>query len=628
MPTVSIDGGLSTAQDASTSADGSLARANDCYYKPGNPGVWKAQGRSTFNSVAEASDIKGIRALTYDAATDVIVVHVGTTYREATLATTGTFGVGVTGLTGGLTLDSIHYNNEHILLNGVDRGRVRSSTGIYSLLGMLAAIAAPTVSRDAGVGAGFGLNTGKTITYWIEERVKSGTVIVKRHASTTTQTVTLTGNATTDKPVITRPTVVNSDATHWALFGTATDGTFPTGAEISEVVIGTTTIEDTRIGTDPLLPSGDEYEVVSASIAGLTFNVAKNGQPPILATGDIFEDSVCGFDASDKSLFKFSIPDNIHIWPSINVIRFETKDEDEGLASRTVGQSTVAFLRDSVWRIQTLPRPEDSAFQTERVKTQIDGALGIVGPLACDIFSLGEGSRAAWISTAGLIITDGYDWDTVSDDLDWPATVLISSLSTAQLINNPNEYRLEMVADDTAGVRRQWFFHYHKSHMKSKPGGGLTFKVTGPMTSPATSKTRGLLNGLRRIYSGHTNGKVYLDAGQVSDASGSVIAMDVQTKDYYFAGVGGQGSLRRFYVHHQAASGQTASCSLIQRNHRADDNTRSISIPLDRREATNVELQGHADAFSFRLQNSDTVGPVSFDYIVADMPEIDRAKGK
>lgn len=627
MPTIPVHNGLVTSQDASTAPEGSLIRADDSYYKPNNPAVWKAQGRSEFNSAAESGSIKGLRALTYDGATDVLVDHVGTTYREATLAASGAFGAGVSGLTGGTTLDSIHYNNEHILLNGVDRGRVRDSAGVYSLLGMLANTTVPTVSRDAGVGTGFILTTGKTITYWVEERVKSGSTVVKRNASTSLIIVTLTGDGSTDKPVITRPATVNSDATHWALFGTATDGSFPTGAEIAEVSIGTTTIEDTRTGTDPLLPSGAAYESVSASIAGITVNIAKNGPPPIATTGDVLEDAIVVWDTANRSQLRFSYTDNIHAWPSINVIRFETKEEDEGIAFRTVGQVGVSLMRDSAWRIATLPKPEDSAFQPERIKAQIDGALGITAPLACDIFSLGQGSRLAYISTGGIIATDGYDWDTVSDDLDWATTVSLANLSTALLITNPPEYRLEMTAQDLSGNIYDWYFHYHQSHLKQREGGGVIFKCTGPIKRASTCKTRGLLNGVRRIFSGHSNGKVYLEAGQVSDASGTTIAMDVETKDNYFAGIGGRARLNAVYTHHQAASGQTATITLIQKNAKQDDVSTPSSISLDRREATPTGLTGYAESYRLRFQNSDSSGPVGLDYFSADIKGLGEAKG-
>lgn len=129
---------------------------------------------------------------------------------------------------------------------------------------MLDASSAPTVSRDAGTGAGFVLSSGRTITYWVEERVKDGEQITRRNVTASaSRTVTLTGDGTTDKPVITRPTTVNVETTHWALFGTATNGAFPDGNEIDEVEIATTTIEDTRTGNNPEHATGNPYYVGS-----------------------------------------------------------------------------------------------------------------------------------------------------------------------------------------------------------------------------------------------------------------------------------------------------------------------------------------------------------------------------
>ena len=127
-------------------------------------------------------------------------------------------------------------------------------------LGMKPNVTNPTVSRDAGAGTGFVLDTGKSIQYWVEERVKSGSSVIKRNGGPTTVFATLAGDGTTDKPVITRPATVNPDATHWALFATAVDGVYPDGALIAEVPIATTTIEDTRTGNNPNIPSGEVFQ--------------------------------------------------------------------------------------------------------------------------------------------------------------------------------------------------------------------------------------------------------------------------------------------------------------------------------------------------------------------------------
>ncbi len=118
------------------------------------------------------------------------------------------------------------------------------------------ATTAASVSRDAGSGTGFTLTTGTKIDYWVQERVKDGAGnIVKSNFSPGSSVVTLTGDGTNDKPVITRPTTRGADTTHWALYGTAAGRAYPEGAQLGEVAIATTTIEDTRTGNDPALPA-------------------------------------------------------------------------------------------------------------------------------------------------------------------------------------------------------------------------------------------------------------------------------------------------------------------------------------------------------------------------------------
>jgi len=126
---------------------------------------------------------------------------------------------------------------------------------------MLDNVTALSISRDAGAGAGFVLTSGTKIQYWVEERVKDGNYITKRNNNPAAIITTLVGDGTTDKPVLTRPATVNSDTTHWALFGTRAGGEFPYGSEIDEAAIATTTLEDTRMGNNPAIPDGFPYYV-------------------------------------------------------------------------------------------------------------------------------------------------------------------------------------------------------------------------------------------------------------------------------------------------------------------------------------------------------------------------------
>ena len=59
------------------------------------------------------------------------------------------------------------------------------------------------VAHRAGVG--FTLASGTPIDYWVQERVKSGSTITKRNFAPSSAKVTLIGDGTNDKPVVTRP---------------------------------------------------------------------------------------------------------------------------------------------------------------------------------------------------------------------------------------------------------------------------------------------------------------------------------------------------------------------------------------------------------------------------------------
>lgn len=129
----------------------------------------------------------------------------------------------------------------------------------------------PTVA-STGAGVGFVLETGRKIQYWVEERIKSGNRILQRNDTAgptqTPQLVTLTGTGAVVKPVVSRPAILNPDATHWALYGTPTSGShqsataaYPYGFLIGEAPIAQAGIEDTRQGINPgIVPNSDIYQ--------------------------------------------------------------------------------------------------------------------------------------------------------------------------------------------------------------------------------------------------------------------------------------------------------------------------------------------------------------------------------
>jgi len=636
---ISVGGGRVTSKDPSALEEGELITADDACYFPNNPALHSCGERAAYSPTAESARIVGGRHLEFDGtAQDLEIIHHGNHYATAPTDRTGTFTDISTGpilstaLVGGTSLDSVHYNNEYFLLNGVDANRVIGAAGTISFHGMAANAGTPTLSRDAGAGTGFTLTSGNTITYWVERRVKSGTTILKRNAENGDHTVTLTGDGTLDKPVITW-TIGQDDTdygvTHWALYGTATNGAFPVGAEIAEVAVSTSTIEDTRTGANPTIPTGSVYDIVSVAVAGVTQNVAKNGPPPIATTGDIFEDSLVLNDVSDGSRSPYSFPDDPHVFPSVNFIRFETKEQDQIQVIRRLGSSLIYLLRDSAWKVNYLPRPEDANFDTGVVKEQIDGAFGCVGPLAADTFSFGSGDRIAYVSPQGIVVTDGATWDVLTDDMDWENDTNPASLSGSILVNNPRYYRLEFYCPTSAGNRNMqcYYLHYHPSHAKNGAGGNFRAKVTGPIHVQADAAWRTYIEGQYRIFTAAQDRKVYLEGEGHTDESGvGGIAFAVTTRDMFINGIGGEARINKLWAHHQSLPGETSTMIITSRNEGDDDVVEAADIDLDRREHTQAGLRSQGEAFQFGFEVDNPASRVTLDYFAVDIDSLGESE--
>jgi len=632
MPSVSIpvSGGLVTSRDASLLAEGELQRAEDCEYQANDPAAWKVSGRQSANATAESSDISGLAYLEFDGAADKLIAHVDSSYRISAATPSGLiFSDLYTGLRGGTTLDSAYWQNKYYLFNGADRGVQVSSDGTTLTHGMTAITS--TGGQLVLLGAGsITLSTGNTLTYWFEERVKdSSGNILKRCASTSGGTFTWTGTGTTDTVRLKNPitggntyTPVNADATHVALFRTATNSSFPIGAQVAEVSIASgDLLDDLTVGTDPPIPPGVIYETWAASIDGATIITARAGAPPTTpSTAEMFEDSLVLNDASDLSKIWFSWPGEPHKFPVENYVDFPKSDEVKCI--KRLGNVLIVLLRDSVWRMAFLPRPQDAEFSRGRVKEEVEGAHGAVGPLSAALYSYGDGLKLAYISRYGLLTTDGDQWDVLSADLKWERTFNLQQLGQAVLMDNPAKFRLEMYAPSLGSNVNDvcYFFHYHPSHIKAD-GPSFRAKVTGPIHRPAQCAEVAHIGGRDYLFTGAADGHVYLnDAGAV-EPLGS-LGMYITTGDKYLGGVGGHAKISSLFVHHPAHPGQQAVLAHTEVNSGYDPATEFRSIDLSRREPTLMGELGLGEAFQLSFSNNDTVGPVACNYFVAGIESL------
>jgi hypothetical protein len=140
-----LDQGLVTSRHPTSLRPGELLRADNSVYKPNDPFLYRVPGRTIYGTVVAASKVKGLRFLQFDGvdeglAANFLIGYVGTTYHSSVFSgRTGTFTSVDTAVGDGTTLDAVHYNNRHYLLNG-------NTTGVANRV-WNSALAVPTSRR-------------------------------------------------------------------------------------------------------------------------------------------------------------------------------------------------------------------------------------------------------------------------------------------------------------------------------------------------------------------------------------------------------------------------------------------------------------------------------------------------
>jgi hypothetical protein len=168
------------------------------------------------------------------------------------------------------------------------------------------------------------------------------------------------------------------------------------------------------------------------------------------------------------------------------------------------------FTEQSVQSISTLPLASDSDFYPSRQIRDVSKSRGCVSRRGACIFEVpGAETLAAFVSSDGIYTTNGAQIALLSSALDWPATVSLSSLATAELLHSPNERKLILTYDDASGVRQALDFYY----------GGEGISVTGPRRWPADSTATVFRSNRIDVYTSN-DGIVYLEEqGTVDNAA-------------------------------------------------------------------------------------------------------------
>lgn len=305
---------------------------------------------------------------------------------------------------------------------------------------------------------------------------------------------------------------------------------------------------------------GQEFPFVAIPVGGgSTVLYPANSEPPVASTGDVFEGQVVTNDTNKPGEVAYSLPDRPEYFPKPYRMRIDPKHRDGVTCVRTLGEVLLIGMQKCLWRVNKLPREEDSFFETGRIKNMVSPDKGVVNTNAIATFSTpGQPILAAFVSLNGLHFTDGYNVDTLISGIDWYAMVNPDKLSSCWLVNYPKEHLLVfgyVPADDLSSTTptKRLILHYHPS--QTLEGGKL--KVTGPIDLAASCAAPAFLSNKHIFLTGHSNGATYVeDRGwQDGGASNANLIMSVITRDQYGAGPGMQTTVERvWWRHHKYTS--------------------------------------------------------------------------
>jgi hypothetical protein len=296
----------------------------------------------------------------------------------------------------------------------------------------------------------------------------------------------------------------------------------------------------------------DFFPTTVVQIGSLVTVVGTNAPPPISSTGDLYEDQMIQNDVSNPRRAVYSAPGQYDYYPPVYFIYLE--DAEAITLIRRIHSKLLMATTNRLFRVNFLPRAEDTEFSTGRCYESLS-PYGIPNPNAACVFApSGLNEQLAFVSYNGFHYTNGFQVDTLTNDIDFPGMVNITQLTSCFMVNYSLLYSLVFFyipADDitsTYPTRALWL-SYHSGHMKE--GGKL--KVSGPVKTAASSAIVAPLNLIPTMVFGHnSNGNMYVDDNGNSDALGLGPFPDVISRDFYPSGVGRQNRCKRMYARYAA----------------------------------------------------------------------------
>jgi len=283
------------------------------------------------------------------------------------------------------------------------------------------------------------------------------------------------------------------------------------------------------------------------------------------------------------------------------------------------GRSLIIYFTSYTMLVTYLPQASDPGRFDARVKEYVSDRRGAAGRFCATSFSPDDGAStmAAAVDSLGLWVTDGVgvlkNW---SADLDWATYFAGVSLTTAQLIDNPELRRLEFAYNSTGTTWRE--FHFFYGEMKE---GGLP-KISGPHPAGYRCKHYANHSGTWLGWSGDKSsaGYVFTERQQASDAangydSNGTVPFDVEIGDVYPVGLDKHVLLTQLYPKFDA-DGTDKAVTIDVIFNRSNGKTTDYPLTVSKTFNTNTDK----DVFARRLCDRFRVRVK--DYTATAMPSV------
>lgn len=196
----------------------------------------------------------------------------------------------------------------------------------------------------------------------------------------------------------------------------------------------------------------------------------------------------------DSNQIVVSPTENPEQQPLIFSIPVVTEQQDTVKAVEPLRDHAIVITQGACFRLNYIPF--EGSNQADRVLAQISGNHGTRSQRRSLSLATPRGQIVVFVSETSLMGTNGRGlFDTCPDFSIAEAKRQGYTFSHVELVDNPNEHRIEMWAD---GVR--WDFLYHESQLKDIRGDGygLVFKLMGPTRwYSASAEVRGVCRAHR-----------------------------------------------------------------------------------------------------------------------------------